>query len=80
MDLEDLVLIQRLVKKTASQKCPSRPNSTDFSRVTYIVSRRSNFKIWGLSDFTEKSYENHFHVQRPLAASIDLRGSKAFVL
>ena len=61
---------------------PGLKDSADFfSRVTYMLSRRLKFKIWGPSDYTLKSYEDHFfNFQRPLAASIDLRGPKAFVL
>ena len=52
------------------------PHSTNFiSWITYKMSKRLKFKIWGPSDYPEKSYEEFFfHFQWPLAASNDLRG------
>ena len=42
--------------------------------------RRLKFKIWGLSDVLEKTYEDHFfYFQQPLVASIDLGGQKLLI-
>ena len=59
-----------------SKKVPSRPHSADFfSWITYKVFRKLKFKIWGQSDFLEKSYEApFFDFKWPLAASNGLGG------
>ena len=65
--------------KVNIKKVPSRPHSINFcSWITYKMSKRLKFKIWGPLDYPEKSYKDlFFHFQRPLVASNDPRGLSA---